>query len=122
MANILLIDDNIELLKMERSFLESAGHKVCTATNGIQAMQLVRKNSYELIVTDILMPEKEGIETILEIRKKYKSVKIIAVSGGGRIDAINYLDMALAMGATQTLQKPFSGKKLLEVITEVLVA
>lgn len=120
MANILLVDDNAGLLKMQAEFLRDAGHTVATAANGKEAMRVVQRGSFDLVVTDLVMPEKEGIETIIELRRKFPALKIIAMSGGGRVDAKDYLDIARKLGAARTLAKPFSGKELVEAVAQVL--
>lgn len=122
MANILLIDDNIGLLKMQVEFLRHAGHEVSTAANGKEGMRLVEKQPFDLVVTDLIMPEKEGIEVIMELRRKRPALKIIAISGGGRVSAEDYLVLARKLGAAQTLAKPFSGKELVDAVANVLAS
>ncbi len=122
MANILLVDDNVGLLKMQSEFLRGAGHKVTTAPDGKEALRLTQDQVFDLVVTDLVMPEKEGIETIIELRRKIPTMKIIAMSGGGRVDAKDYLMLAQKLGAAKTLAKPFSGKELVEAVASVLSA
>src|SRR5438552_5036610 len=114
MANILLIDDNAGMLKMQVEFLRHAGHAVTTAVNGKEGMSLVEKQPFDLVITDLVMPEKEGIEVIMELRRKFPALKIIAISGGGRVNPEDYLVLARKLGATKTLAKPFSGKELVD--------
>ncbi len=96
------------------------GHEVVNASNGKEGIKLFRENGADLIITDIVMPEKEGLETIMELRKGYPDVKIIAISGGGRVDPESYLTMAEKMGASRTLTKPFEREELLEAVRELL--
>jgi DNA-binding response OmpR family regulator len=121
MANILLVDDDAPFVKMQRDFLRHAGHTVSTAGNGKEAMDLVAVNDFDLVITDLIMPEKEGIETILELRRKAPKIKIIAMSGGGGwIDIRDSLTMAQQLGASLTLAKPFSGEELTAAVAQVL--
>lgn len=122
MATILLVDDNAGLLKMQSEFLRHAGHAVTTAVNGKEALRLTQDQVFDLVVTDLVMPEKEGIETIIELRRKIPTMRIIAMSGGGRVDAKDYLLLAQKLGAAKTLAKPFSGKELVDAIASVLAA
>ena len=121
MANILLVDDDAHLVKAQSEFLRRAGHAVSTAANGKEAMDLVADNDFDLVITDIIMPEKEGLETIAELRRKAPKIKIIAMSGGtiwmGSKDS---LSMARMFGASLTLAKPFSGETLIAAVKQVL--
>jgi CheY-like chemotaxis protein len=119
MSKILLVDDNPGLLAMQRGFLEHGGHVVTTATNGKEAVECAQRESFELLITDLVMPEKEGIATIIELHRKFPAMKIIAISGGGRINAKDYLDLAEKLGASKTLSKPFSGKDLLAAVASL---
>ncbi len=119
-ATILVIDDEAQLRGMMRQMLENEGYVVTEAQNGEEGIRMYRQNPADIIITDIVMPEKEGIETIRELRRDFPDVKIIAVSGGGRIDPKEYLHLALKIGAAQTLKKPFKRNELLEAIRDVL--
>ena len=121
MAKILLVDDEEELRTMLKIVLESAGHEVEVAGNGQEAVENYSRHPADLVVTDIVMPEKEGIETIVQLRKRYPNVKIIAMSGGGgRPGAQNYLEMAKKLGANHALPKPFSKSVFLDAVKLVL--
>ena len=120
MANILLVDDNPGLLELQAEFLRSAGHNVVTASDGMVALNKFREGNFDVVVTDLVMPEKEGIEVILELQKSQATTKIIAVSGGGRGNAQNYLTMAKQLGAFATLAKPFTGAELLRTVEQAL--
>ena len=120
MAKILLVDDDAELLAMAALFLRRAEHVVTTAGNGKEAMRLVEGNVFDLVITDLVMPEKEGIEIIIELHRKLPALKILAISGGGFSTPKNYLAPALKLGAARTLAKPFSGIELLAAVTGLL--
>ena len=120
MASILLIEDDAEVRTVIRRMLESKNHEVVEAPNGKVGLRLYRKNSTDLVVTDILMPDKEGIETIRELRRDFPEVKIIAISGGGMLGLERYLELAKKMGAQRTLEKLFNGNELNEVVRELL--
>lgn len=94
MPLILIIDDDDQIREMLRQMLERAGYEVTDAPNGKVAMKLYREQPADLIITDLIMPGKEGIETIIELRRDFPEVKIIAISGGGRIAPRDYLAMA----------------------------
>jgi YesN/AraC family two-component response regulator len=83
MANILIIDDDQQILNMLSQILKRAGYGVVEALDGKQGLKLYRENPTDLIITDIIMPEKEGLETIMELQRDFPDVKIIAISGGG---------------------------------------
>jgi len=120
MTRILIIDDDIQILKMLRKTLEREGHEVIDAADGNKGLRLYREDLTDLVITDIVMPEKEGIETIIDLRREFPEAKIIAMSGGGQIEAESYLSMAKRLGAQRTLTKPFQNEELLEAI-EALV-
>ena len=120
MAQILLVEDEEQLRSMLRIVLEDAGHEVEEAGNGKEAEDSYRRRSAELLITDIVMPGEEGIETIIKFRNSFPDVKIIAMSGGGRTDAQNYLDLAKRLGADHTLAKPFSNGDLLTSVNLAL--
>lgn len=120
MARILIIDDDDQIRSTLHQVLEIEGHKVMDASNGKEGLKLFREKGADLVITDILMPEKQGIETIEELRRDFPQVKIIAISGGGRVAPYDYLDMARKSGALLTLTKPFDRGELLEAVNAVL--
>ena len=121
MAEILLVDDDDQFCETFGWVLREAAHSVTTAANGNEAICLVQDHAYDLVIIDLVMPEKEGVETIMELHRTNPALKIIAISGGGLISAPeNYLGLARELGATQTLAKPFSGKELLAAVAGVL--
>lgn len=121
MADILLVDDNAALLAAMVDSLHAAGHRTTLAANGKVAIELTTKNHFDLIITDLIMPEQEGLETIREVRQRFPGLKVIAMSGGGT-HAKNNLHVAQHFGAALTLDKPFSGKVLVEAVNRVLQA
>lgn len=118
--SILVIDDE-ELIRVQvRMALEQEGFIVQQAANGIEGLQRIELSVPDLVITDILMPDKEGIETILDLRRRYPSIRIIAISGGGRTGNKDFLRTAKHLGADRTLAKPFGLGELLKVVREVL--
>lgn len=120
MARILLVDDEEIVLQMFEAVLQLDHHEVTTASDGNAALEAVANGTFDLVVTDIVMPDKEGIETILDMRKLRPTLPIIAMSGGGRGSAADYLEMAALLGAKRTLSKPFSTQELLDAVSDVL--
>lgn len=120
MAKILIIDDDNQFRKMLSQTLVKAGYTVTEASNGDEGINSFRNEPTDLVITDIVMPDKEGIETIMEIRQLSPDIKIIAVSGGGRIGSDSYLDLARKLGASKTFSKPVDRKEVLATIQEVL--
>ncbi len=120
MPRILLADDDHQVRNMLKLTLERQGYEVVEAEDGVQAVRLYRPDSIDLVITDIVMPEKEGIETIMEIRSINPMVKIIAISGGGRINPEDYLNWARRFGVSCTFTKPVNREQLLETINELM--
>ncbi len=120
MSRILVIDDEPNILMMLKRMLERAGYDVDIAVNGEEGLELFKKFPADLIITDIVMPEKEGLETIRELKKQYPGLKIIAISGGGRIDSREYLESARLFGASKIFQKPFRQKEMISAVKELL--
>jgi CheY-like chemotaxis protein len=120
MASILLVDDDEQLRTMLSVVLRRAGYEVRVAIDGIEASNFYRSHPTDLIITDLIMPEKEGLVMIRELRRDYPQAKIIAMSGGGRTGTMNCLEVARAFGAQQVLEKPFPHQEILEAIRGVL--
>jgi CheY-like chemotaxis protein len=120
MARILVIDDDEQVLDMLYESLTREGYDVLRASNGEQGLNLYREEPVDLIITDLIMPEKEGIETIIELRQDFPDVKIIAMSGGGRIGTKDYLSMAKIFGVQRTFTKPVAREQLLDAIRELI--
>ena len=120
MPNILIIDDDNQFRTMLRKMVERNGYEVIEASDGKEGIELYRKNHTDLIITDLIMPEKDGIETIQELKKDFPDIKIIAISGGGRLGPQDYLHLAKMLGAQRTLTKPIELTELLKTIEELL--
>ena len=105
---------------MLRLTLAEFGHTVIEAGNGIDGLAVLPASGVELVITDIVMPGKEGIEVIMEIRRLYPQLKVIAISGGGRVGPTDYLRIASYLGAARVLAKPFSNEDLLTAVNELL--
>jgi len=120
MALILIIDDDDQIRRVLRKTLERDGYKVADAPNGKEGIRLYRENPADLVITDIIMPEKEGIETIIELKRDFPEVKIIAMSGGGHIGPEGYLQDAKMLGAQRTLTKPIERNELLKTVMELV--
>jgi DNA-binding response OmpR family regulator len=119
LATLLVVDDDKAVRMMLRKMLETDSHDVVTAQNGIDALTCLRKQLPDIVILDIIMPEKEGFETIVEIRRDYPTLKIIAISEGGSIGATNYLKLAKTLGAKLTLEKPILMKELLAAVRQL---
>jgi DNA-binding response OmpR family regulator len=119
-ARILIIDDEDQIRTMLRQLLEHEGYEVMEAPDGREGIKTYRSKPADLIITDIVMPEKEGIETIMELKQDYPDVKIIAMSGGGRIEPETYLKMAKNFGALLTFTKPIQTRQLLNAVKGLL--
>lgn len=120
MARILLVDDEHATRRVIRRMLEAAEHEVTEAADGSDALHEFAAGSFDLVVTDLIMPGKEGIETIMEMRQSKPGTKVLAISGGGQFKAEGLLDMAGALGATGTLAKPFTSDELLAAVDRIL--
>jgi DNA-binding response OmpR family regulator len=120
MAKILVLDDEPSILLMIKKMLEKEGHEVDVALNGIEGMEIFEENKPDMVITDIIMPGKEGLETILELRKNYPELKIIAISGGGRIGPQGYLPSAKYLGADMVFQKPLVQKEFIMAVSLLL--
>jgi DNA-binding response OmpR family regulator len=120
MKKILFIDDESFIRETLSQVLQQAGYEVDTAEDGFEATIMLETNHYDLVVTDIVMPRKEGLELIFDLRKRKHPAKIIAVSGGGHGSAGEYLTYARGMKADMTLKKPYQSKELVEMIEKLL--
>ena len=120
MATVLIIDDECMVRLMLRDCLELQGHRVVEASDGAEGLQVFDNEPVDVVVTDIVMPEKEGIETIRELKRRSADIGIIAISGGGRIGATDCLRIAHRLGADHTLQKPFALPDLHAALNECL--
>ena len=120
MARILVIEDEIQMREMLREMLERAGYDVMTTPNGEAGVTRYRQEGANVVVTDMEMPGKDGLEVIQELRYDFPDIKIIAISGGGRIEELDFLSHARMLGARRTLRKPFHIQHLLDAVAELL--
>lgn len=116
MTCVLVIEDDSQIREMLETLLTRAGYSVLAAANGREGMHIVREEPVDLVVTDILMPVQEGIETITELKNRHPLVKVIAISGGGIVQPDDYLQMAERFGAEMTISKPFEPDDLLQAL------
>ena len=120
MARILLIDDDDALRAVLREILVHFGHTVIEARNGTEGLALFQQAPADLLITDIVMPEKDGIEVLMALRDMHRPLKIIAISGAGPHGGGDYLALARLMRAAKVLQKPFSADALMAAINDLL--
>jgi DNA-binding response OmpR family regulator len=122
MKRILVIDDDQDVRSCVRNILEQSGYTVLEAENGSVGIDIFRQNTVDLVIVDLFMPEKEGIETIIELRKGYADLKILAISGGiPGYGPDHFLHIAQKLGADGSLDKPFNMQQLLAKV-EMLLA
>ncbi|PKL39106.1 MAG: response regulator [Spirochaetae bacterium HGW-Spirochaetae-1] len=120
MKRILIIDDDEDIRTILQEVISLSGYEALTAEDGTEGIDMQRNKPFDLIITDIIMSGKEGIETILELKKEYADLKIIAMSGGGRISGADYLTVAGRIGADGTMAKPFNNKDLMALIKKII--
>jgi two-component system cell cycle response regulator CpdR len=120
MPRILIVDDERDIRKMLRELLEFHGYEVVEAEDGRAGIRVADETLPHLIITDIIMPEQEGLSTIRELKKKRPLTKIIAISGGGLFVSVNYLDLARKLGADRVFSKPLEFEPLLQAIRQML--
>lgn len=130
MASILIIDDEEDIRNVLQMILEGDGYDVSIAPNGNVAMDLLRREPVDLLITDIIMPDKDGVSTITEVREYFPEIRIIAISGGGGIDPMAYkpeaisttayLAAATQAGADLVITKPFERDDLLRAVQNLL--
>lgn len=121
MAKILLVDPDSILRSTLRRILLRGRHEVLEAKDGVQAMAMSRPQPPDLVITGLIMPNQEGWDDLIELKSEYPQMPVIAMSGGGRLEAKDYLQWATRIGAVRTLAKPFGAMELLEVVEEVLM-
>ncbi len=122
MANILVVDDEFQIREMLRKMLEMEGHDVITASDGRAAIDLVQQRHIhiDLIITDIIMPDEDGLGVLMKLKNHSPEIKVIAISGGGRIGPQDYLKMAKGLGAHRVFSKPVEREEMLNAIKELL--
>ncbi len=120
MPRILIIDDDDQIRKMLRQMLEQEGFEVSTAHEGGAGVKSHLRNPADMVITDIIMPDQEGLETIQKFKNEFPDVKVIAMSGGGRIGPESYLHLARKFGAMHTFIKPIDRDDFLNVVRQLL--
>jgi len=120
-SNILAIDDDLQIRQTLKTFLERNKFKVVCAGDGEQGLRLFKEHKIDLVITDLFMPEKDGLEIILQLKKEDPLIKIIAISGGGlRCNPDTFLVMASQLGADSIFEKPVDTYKLLITIENLI--
>jgi DNA-binding NtrC family response regulator len=117
-----VIDDDEQVRNMVRQMLEREQHEVIVAEDGSVGVRRFRQDPVDLVITNILMPEKEGLATIRELKADYPHLPIIAMSGGGTTAGMDFLRMAEHFGAARSLKKPLDWTELVDVVSELLAA
>lgn len=120
MATILIVDDDIGIRRLLQVWLEHDGHTVVEAGDGNRALQLCSEVNPDLVITDIFMPDKEGLGLIRQLRVQRSRAKIIAMTGGCEVDSSDPLVIAETLGAYLTIRKPFTGNQFLEAVARIL--
>lgn len=118
MQLVLVVDDDEQVCAMIKTALEAAGYEVYAARDGNQATRLMRELQPQVLITDLIMPEKEGLELIKEVRRNFPAVGIIAMTGGAKIEPEPYLKLASKLGADALLTKPFSFEELVSAVKQ----
>ncbi|WP_419661562.1 response regulator receiver protein [Desulfosarcina variabilis str. Montpellier] len=119
---ILVVDDDPQIRKLITAILKREKYGVITAANGNLALKALENQAVDLVITDLIMPEKEGIETIMEMRQTHPSIPIIAISGGGKLNPKTYLNIAKNIGAVSTMTKPIDTADLKSMVKSLLCA
>ncbi len=122
MPKVLIIDDEEDIRSVLKDMLDMSGYEVDTAENGRQAKDLYDKTEYDVVITDIIMPEQDGFEVILDYRNKNQLDRIIAISGGGRTSAEDYLNIANHFGVSSIFSKPPNYKDLIAKVDEIVAS
>ncbi|MBH0176609.1 MAG: response regulator [Nitrospira sp.] len=117
MPSVLVIDDEDRIRCLVRAILEQAGYVVEEARSGKEGLERYRARQADVVIMDILMPDQDGLESIVTLHREFPSSRVIAMTGGGdMIGILNFLDVAKMLGASRTLQKPFDVNILLEAV------
>ena len=122
MSSIIVIDDDPQINSLLKDVLEFEGYHVITAQRADEGLQYLKAANIKLVITDVLMPDKEGLETIRELREQYPQTKILAISGGLTKSGVDVLEIAKRLGANQVLQKPFDMQDLIKSVRLLLNA
>jgi DNA-binding NtrC family response regulator len=120
MATILVIDDDAAMRRLILRVLKPAGHTLLEAADGAEGVAVLERHDADLVITDMLMPRKEGVATMREIQALNPAVKFLAISAGGELRSAKFLEVAKVMGAHETLAKPFKPQALREAVERLL--
>lgn len=120
MTGIMIVEDENEVREMLKDALSRRKYTVIEASNGLEAMSRFKPSVVDLVITDILMPEEDGLKVIMQLKEKKPGIKIIAISGGGKIGPAIYLNIARTLGADEVISKPFSLQNLITKIEGLL--
>ena len=120
MATVLIADDEASVRDIVKRILAIDGHHVIEAGDGEEAMRKIRSEKPDLVMMDLFMPRKEGLETIMQLRRSFPEVKIIAISGGNPTHGMSFLETAKKFGAMRTLAKPFGMQEMRDAVSELL--
>jgi len=120
MAHILLIEDEQQVRGLLRETLEQEGHEVVECKDGTEGLRNYKKGLTDLVILDVLLPEKDGFETLRELKQQDPQVNVLAISGGFAPGAANILQIALRLGAREVLAKPFDLKSFQTVVNHLL--
>ena len=118
-TRVLVVDDDTGVRNFLRMLLELEGYEVATVGNGIEALEVQRSDPAAVVLTDIFMPDADGMETIVKLREEFPQTKIIVMSGGGSYRGADYLALAREIGAAKSLKKPFAPQDLIDAMREV---
>jgi DNA-binding NtrC family response regulator len=120
MKKILLVDDEAAIRSMLRVLLKKESRLFVEASNGTEAQAILETGPCDLIISDVIMPDCDGIELVMAIRRKLPEVPVIIMSGGGRVHASHYLNLAEKLGAARVFEKPFNSSELCAAVSELL--
>ena len=121
MKRILVIDDEVEVLNLIRRVLKRAGYEVMKASGGEEGINLIKENPVDLVITDIVMPDKGGIEVLINLHRDFPALKKIVMSGKIETESDSFQELAKQFGASYILHKPFKMKELLTAVAEALI-
>ncbi len=116
MKKVIIIEDDVVIRESLKEILEMNNYTVLAVDGGMDLMKKINEFIPDILITDIIMPDKDGIEIIIEAKKTYPNIILVAISGGGRIDSESYLNTAKYLGADATLKKPFTHGQLLDLL------
>ena len=119
-TRLLLVDDDSGVLDVQKRILERESYEVDISQSGSKALRMLKRKNYDLVITDLVMPEFDGIELIISLQRSAASPKVVATSGGVRGGSVSCLKAAKLCGATRTIKKPFSRRELLDTVQDAL--